>query len=171
MTTYVRLTDDKNVYAVDGFLEFTFNKDANSFRNNSVISSDYKNWSKLTFTYPGDSSFTLTQNNGKWLVNNQPVDSAKTAAYLNHIAHLTSAGFYENNDFGDPNIKLRIETNNKELIDVNAIRDADKYILSSSQNAAELFEGNKGNLGSSLYKGPEYFLTSKTVANSKTSKK
>ena len=38
MTTYVRITEEPEVYAVNGFLSMTFNRDINSFRNKNLVS-------------------------------------------------------------------------------------------------------------------------------------
>ena len=42
MSTFVRLGNDVDIYEVDGFLEMSFNKNADSFRNGDIISSNFE---------------------------------------------------------------------------------------------------------------------------------
>ncbi|MGB5895633.1 MAG: DUF4340 domain-containing protein, partial [Ignavibacteriaceae bacterium] len=69
VSSYVRLHKDVDVYEVDGFLALTFNKDADAFRDGTVIKDDSNSWTKLQFDYPADSSFILNKINSKWYVN------------------------------------------------------------------------------------------------------
>ena len=49
-TSYVRLTNDKVVYGVDGYLPMTFNRDLNSFRNKNVADVKKNDLTRLTLT-------------------------------------------------------------------------------------------------------------------------
>ena len=61
MNTFLRLYNDIDVYKVDGFLDMTFNQDANVFWDGPVIKSDYNTWQQLQFTHPADSSFQMAK--------------------------------------------------------------------------------------------------------------
>ena len=160
MNTFVRLYNDKDVYEVDGFLDMTFNQGANIFRDGTVIKSDYNTWQNLQFTYPADSSFQLTKSGNIWLLNNQPVDSAKTANYLTRLANLT------NNSFADevtvsanltPTYTLSITTQDLQFIEVKGYKDAASYFIHSSQNPETWFDGSS--LSNSIFAGKSAFLS------------
>lgn len=57
MTTYVRIADEKEVYAVNGFLRMSLSPDVNRFRDKTLVKTDANQLKKLTFQYPADSSF------------------------------------------------------------------------------------------------------------------
>ena len=76
MTSYVRLADSKEVYGVNGMIGMSFNRNVDSFRDRTIINSSTSDWVKLTFTYPADSSFSLLKIDDKWMVNDQPADTA-----------------------------------------------------------------------------------------------
>jgi hypothetical protein len=93
VSSYVRLHKDVDVYEVDGFLALTFNKNADAFRDGTVIKDDSNSWTQLQFDYPADSSFTLSKLNNKWYVNNIETDSAQTANYLRKLSNLSQNKF------------------------------------------------------------------------------
>jgi len=160
MNTFVRLFNDTDVYEVDGFLDMTFNQGANTFRDGTVIKSDYNTLQNLQFTYPADSSFQLTKSGNKWLLNNQPVDSAKTANYLTRLANLT------NNSFADevtvsanltPTYSLSITTQDLQFIEIKGYKDTTSYFIYSSQNHETWFDGSS--LSNNIFVGKSAFLS------------
>lgn len=157
MTSYVRREKDKKVYAVNGFLRMTFNSGLNSFRNNKIIAGNKFDWTKLTFTYPGDSSFTLSKQNEKWMINGLLADSAKVAKYLNSIESVNSSNFIEDSlvVLTNETHKLRIEGNNMMPIEVSAIPGDEEngYMITSSINKGTYFSGNKGDVFTKIFIG------------------
>ncbi|MDX9930635.1 MAG: DUF4340 domain-containing protein, partial [Bacteroidales bacterium] len=81
-TSYVRLYDEKEVYATEGFLVFSFNGRFNDWRDKTFVRSERNNLTGIRFSYPADSSFTLTKEGTKWKAADQPADSAAVANYL-----------------------------------------------------------------------------------------
>jgi len=144
VSTYVRLANDNDVYEVDGFLSLTFNQNANSFRDNKVLSADYQTWKQLVFSYPGDSSFTLTKNNNKWFIDQVPTDSAKTATFLRTLANLNRSNFVDTVEIAKgrvPDYKLSISNDKLEFSEVDAYVDPSSTIIVSSQNPDTKFDG------------------------------
>jgi len=152
MSTFVRLMDENDVYEVDGFLDMTFNKDVNSFRNETVIKSDKNNWNKLTFSHNNDESFEIVKTNGIWMTDGMATDSTKTESSLSSLARLTNTEYI--NDVADGLLpqqtsKLVIEVEGSENIEVTAFQNESKYIIHSSQNVENYFDGNK--IGSKIF--------------------
>ncbi len=163
MTSYVRIADDDITYAVDGFLRMMFNSDVNSYRNSKLCETSANELTKLTFTYPADSSFTLTKQNDKWMVNGLLADSAKVAKYVSSLSNLVSTNFVDE-DLSmvvQPTHILRIEGNNMSApIELSAIPadSINQYIVTSSINKGTNFSGAKGNLFTKIFKGEDEFF-------------
>jgi len=141
MTSYVRLAGENEVYGVDGMMGMSFNRNANSFRDRTLISSTSSNWNKLTFTYPADSSFTLGKVNDKWMIGSEVADSVSVAKYFQSITRLDDSKFAANVPAGQPTHHLKIEgNNNMEPVEITGFyTDADNFILGTSQNKGTWF--------------------------------
>ncbi len=164
MLSYVRVNGDDNVYITDGFLSYTFNHDANYFRNNYVINSEYSDWNKLTFTYPADSSFSLVKEKNKWYLNGKPADSAETANYLRGISQKTNSNFIDNPSeslLSRAECTLTIESSNARPIIISAYENPSQVVLNSSQNPGSFFDGKKNNFWHSIFVGKEHFFKKK----------
>lgn len=163
MATYIRLMNDDKVYAVNGYLSMLFNRGVNSLRNGQLVSVNKDDISKLTFIYPGDSSFALIKNGTKWMLNDSPADSSKTINYLNNINRIYSDEFADDfnlSNLAKPVYTLRMEgTNfNPAEIKVYAGDAAYKYIITSSMNEGVKFNGDKNNLFSRIFIGKNKLL-------------
>ena len=146
MSTYVRLMGENDVYEVDGFLDMSFNKDANSFRNESVINSDKNKWNKLTFSSLDSESFELIKIDDQWTIDGLPTDSAKTATSLSSLSRVSNTDFFDDVQNGllpSQFVKLIIEVSDEEPIDVIGYKNDSKYVVRSSQNKESYFDGNK----------------------------
>jgi Domain of unknown function (DUF4340) len=165
MASYVRIKGDKNVYEVNGFLEYSFNQKPNYFRNNTIVSDDFSNWKELTYTYP-DSSFQMVKDtSGYWTINNTRTDSAKTVNFLRTLSHVTGTDFIDNPDpslLGKANYTLTIEstiTGKPAAITVSAL--SDQLLIHSSQNPDSYFSGNSNSLWQKIFAGKSHFLNGK----------
>ncbi len=164
MSTYIRVNDDKNVYLTNGFLDMTFNHDADYFRDNTVINDDYNNWYKLTFTYPADSSFQLIRKNNSWLINGKQTDSSAAVNYLRSISNISQYFYIDNpsqQQLQKAKYTLSIQSNALGLINVFAYGDTSSIIINSSQNRDSYFDGKKENFWQRIFVGKGHFFTSK----------
>jgi len=162
MTSYVRLFDETEVYATEGFLNMTFNRSTNDLRNKTVINSDENSWTRLTFNYPADSSFVLIKENNNWMINGLLADSNEVKSYLGSIARLNSQNVLETNvPSGQPELTLSIEGNNISPIRIDAYQadTINKYIIESTANPATPFSGTGSDLATKLFVSPSRFMT------------
>lgn len=148
MTTFVRLMNETDVYEVDGFLDMTFNKDVNSFRSETVVKSNKDNWNKITFTSTNSESFELVKVDNFWLIDGVKTDSIKTEKVLNSLARLTSTNFIDVAADGmlpPQTSKLIIDVTDGDPIEIIAYQSqsGDNYLIHSSQNIDNYFDGNK----------------------------
>lgn len=141
MATYVRIAGKKETYKVEGFLSSTFNRQVNDLRDKTVINDQLANWSKLTFNYPADSSFVVSKENEKWMVDGMPADSAAVVKYINAIKRSNANKITESNTLISPNLyQLTIERDNLSPIVIDVKDEAMKQILHSSENSETWFD-------------------------------
>ncbi len=135
-TSYVRLTDDKEVYGVEGMLAMSFNRNLNSFRDRTIIKSNKADWTKLTFSYPADSSFVLEKRDNKWMIGDMQADSAKVAQYFTRIANLTDGSFVNEKPVIAPTHRLSIEGNNmmQKVEVIGYYSDPEHFVMESNLN-------------------------------------
>jgi hypothetical protein len=171
--SHIRVVGDDRVYVVDGFLSMMFRDDPSQYRNRMVVKLDKKNLTRLSFIYPGDSSFMLLKQGSKWFLNDQPADSALTEQWLNSLAYLTNGEFADEGSqpFTFP-FNLRIEGNNMNVIDVRGVKDtaARKYFVKSTFNPSAVFGGNSPGLFNQVFPGKNKFIATKKTAKKSTGK-
>ncbi len=155
MTSFVRLEDEKEVYAVDGFLKMSYQNDVNSYRNKNLVNVNKNDISRLAFKYPGNKNFNLTKNNDQWLIDGQMADSASIAGYLNKIGMLTSSNFVDPTTLktSDATHSLLIEGNNFTPVNLLAYPSdsAIQYVITSSINTGAEFDGAKSKLFEKIF--------------------
>ncbi len=159
MLSYVRVGGDDNVYVVNGLLGMAFNKNANSFRNQTIIEGNKDNWKKLTFSYP-DSSFTMVKDSTGWYIGGVKTDSAKAANYLNSISHTNSGLFVDSpseSTLSKEAYTLTVESTINPPIIVSAFTGADT-LIHSTLNPDVYFNGGKSKLVEKIFKGKKAFL-------------
>ena len=162
--SHVRVSGDDRVYVVDGFLSMMFADDVSRYRNKMVVKLDKKDITRISFIYPGDSSFMLVREGQKWFLNDKPADSTLTEQWLNSLAYLTNSEFAdeEAQPFTYP-FNLRIEGNNMNVIDVSGAEDtaAKKYFVKSTFNPSAVFVGSAASLFDKVFPGKDKFLADK----------
>nr|WP_321410735.1 DUF4340 domain-containing protein [uncultured Carboxylicivirga sp.] len=149
MTTYVRSGNDSEIYAVEGFLGSSANRDANSFRDKTIVKLDKESINKIDFATP-ESSFTMVKNENTWMVDGTALDSTKVAKYLTELSSLKGTSF-NNSNSSNYTHKLTIFSDNGENIEINVkIKDED-VILNSSQNSGSVFKEKKDRIFKKLF--------------------
>jgi hypothetical protein len=170
----VRVAGDDRVYVVDGFLSMMFGDQPSMYRNRTVFRIDKNMLTRLTFVYPGDSSFMLVKNGSHWLLNDQPVDSAKTENYLNSIRNTV------NSEFADEGTQpfifpytLKIEGNDMTAIEVQGAINPDpkKYFIKSTFNPSAIFGSSNANLFNQVFPGKDKFSVSTEKVKKEIKKK
>ncbi|MDN5210422.1 DUF4340 domain-containing protein [Fulvivirgaceae bacterium BMA12] len=142
MSNFVRLTEDEEVYSVDGFLSSSFNQEFNNFRDRTFVSLTPENITSVRFEYPADSAFALNKIESKWQIDGVQADSAAVSSYLSGLRNMTKSEFAD--DFAPEGksvaYQLAISGDNMQSITVSAYLEADKYILHSTLNEGAFFD-------------------------------
>lgn len=162
MQTHVRNADEKDVYLVDGFLNMTFNREWESFRDNTIIKSASTKWNKLVYQYPADSSFILQRENSNWMLDGQLADSAKVVQFVNRLDSQSGNNFVDDpvSQTSDPVYSLRIEGEQMDPIEVNAYPadSTHRFLIQSSQNKGIYFSSPKGQLVQNIFVSKDELL-------------
>jgi len=157
MTSYVRLAKDDEVYGVEGMVGMSFNRDLKAFRDKTVIQSNSSDWSKLSFSYPADSSFVLEKVNEKWMVDEQQADSAAVVQFFNSITRLNEGRYADEEPGITSTHQLSIEGSMEQPIAVSGYYlDAENFIFESSMNAGTYF--NNPELAEKVYPSKTRFI-------------
>lgn len=98
-TSYVRLADKNEVYAVDGFLTLTFGQGFDSYRDRSILKlPPEQEIVGLSFQAP-EASYQLGKLGDQWQINGtEPADSAAVASYLNVLRNVSGNTFADDFD-------------------------------------------------------------------------
>jgi hypothetical protein len=160
--SYARHSNEDAVYAVNGFLSFAINKPFNDWRDRTLVKGNKDDWSKLTFSYPGDSSFVLSKQNNTWMINKTPADSVKVMQYLGSLSNMQGGTFAEPyTPVGSPVFSLTIEGSNQSSpISVTAYPSdsIEKFILHSSLNTDAWFNEGNSHLMDRIFVSPKRFV-------------
>ncbi len=156
LSTYVRLAGDNEVYVVEGFLGMSFNRTVSDFRDKTLLKSNPEDWTRLVYDYPADSSFTLTKENGKWMIGSWQADSVLVSNYFRSISALTNASIVENplQRSQAPVYALKIEGNNFTrplTIEAFPADTTTKFLITSSMNEGVFFDGAHSGLTERIF--------------------
>jgi len=160
-TTYVRLWDEEEVYAVDGFLSMSINREFSTWRDQRVVNTRKKDVTKLIFTYPADSGFIAIKKDTLWMINDYAVDSLAMDQFLSSLSYTNHSDFAD--DFKpllNPDFQLTIEGNNFSPLSIQAFMlPDDQYVINSSLNPKSYFRSDIEGLFSRIFKPASHFLT------------
>ena len=142
--TYVRLSKEDEVYAIEGFIDSHFNRTYNDWRNKTLLKLNQADISKITFNYPADSSFALEKRDSVWFAGNVQAADAKVNSYVSQLSFKTL------NDFADgfasveeSTVTLQIESKNGVLATVQGWKNGEQWILTSSAQSGVYFSATQ----------------------------
>jgi hypothetical protein len=159
-TSFVRLYDEDEVYSVDGFLSLSFTGKFNDYRNKSFLRLKKEDVTKISFSFPSDSSFVLTKKDSTWYLGNKITDSLNTEKFLGSLSQLNGQEIANNYKPGiAPVYQIHIEGNNLLDLSVKCYRGVnyEDYILNSSLNPEVYFVSKRTGIFNQLFKPQSYF--------------
>ena len=157
MITYVRMEDENEIFAVEGFLSLSVNQEANNFRNRKLLVVNKEKIKEIRFEYPADSSFVLNLDKDVWQINGSQADSASVADYLYAIGNLTGTNFSDK-EMPDATYRLKIGTTDNKTIEIGAaFADSTRVLLTSSQNQGTVFSEKPDQNFAKIFKAKAYF--------------
>jgi hypothetical protein len=158
-TTCVRLEGEDDVYEVKEMIDTYFNKDFNAWRNKAFLRVEPDKITKVTFQYPGDSSYTVVRDSNQWKIDNVKVDSAKVESYLNKFRSRDLSEFADSfTPASSPTYQVTMEQQGSPQINVRCWRvENDKWILTSSLQDSVYFSAQSSSLINDLFVGRMWF--------------
>lgn len=160
-TTYVRISNENKIYAVDGFLALSFSGAFNDWRDKTLLEFNREDVTRIVFKYPADSSFVLEFRDSVWFAGNHPADSLIASNYINSLSNIHGEDFVDDFKQGTvPAYQLSIEGNNLLNLSVKCynLEDQDEYVINSGINPETYFKSRKEDLFKDLFKPASFFL-------------
>jgi hypothetical protein len=156
--TYVRLNGEKEVYAVEGFLEAQFNRDFNGWRDKSFLRIKRDSIDRIVFHYPSDSSYTLEKRMGKWTSSTQIADSVSVTSYLAGLEFKNLSGFAEVAPAGEAPLTVTFEKKGYPQARVEAWPSTGSWTLRSSHQPDTYFSDMGPHVVQDLLAGRKKFI-------------
>lgn len=164
--TFVRLEGDNETYAVNGFLEGTFNSGIDDWRDKTIIKGDKDAWKKLTFSLADTMKYQLVRQGTYWQLDSDTALQQEVNNYLNSTATMTGIAFADDVDaasLGMPQYVLEIADTAGATIRVEGFALADKKIIRSSLNTDNLINGSQGGVFDRIFVNRSRFAVADTV--------
>ncbi len=151
--TYVRLSEDDNVYTAENFMKMNVLENAADYRQNNVLRLTEDSLTQITFDYP-DSAFVLTKSE-EWMLGNQEADSVAMDTYFKDLRYLSSKSFYDGEITQTSTHRIVFTFSNREDLVVNGYHQPIGMVIRSSDNTLENFQDT--DLTNKLFKGQGVF--------------
>lgn len=162
MFAHVRLADENLVYAVEGYLNMSYNLLPKHFRVKNLTKINKNDITKISFNYPGELSYQLVKRDTVWNIEEKEPDSTKTVRYLANFTNLRANEFVDEEMISglNPEFELVVEGNNFSPVTILAYPSGEegKYYITSSKNKDGVFDGSAANLYSRLFVEKDHFF-------------
>jgi hypothetical protein len=163
---YFRINNEDEVYSVKvdagygmgGFPQMPWVASPDRWRDKTIVNSDSEKWTKLSFYYPSDSSFTLSKGTDmNWYISGEEADSAYIQNYLMSLENIEGRNLIDKQNITSPSHKIIIEGDELiKPIELNGlVLDSLTMQVSSNQNPKAVFENKQ--LFSRLFVGKDNF--------------
>lgn len=165
--SFLRLTGENEVYAVDGFQSLTFGQGFDAYRNKTIVKMKPEmQVTEFSYRQP-DTTLNFFLANDTWTVNGEmPLDSTKVGGYLNVLRNISGTEFADDFDeLQSSNYEyktLTIKGNN--ILDpfvVTCYRDTSRekpYIIHSNVNNEAYFASDSAGVYKRLFKDVADFV-------------
>ncbi len=160
-TSFVRLTGEDEVYAVDGFLSMSLGQGFDAYRNKEILNVAQADFTGLDFRLE-DYMFSFNKSGKDWVMNNDiniPLDSALMYNLLNNIQNVSGSEFIDDFDpVQSQNLlqkSLTVNANNLiEPIVIHCYADTSRekpFVIHSSQNEEAYFASDSTGVYTRLF--------------------
>jgi hypothetical protein len=168
MFTHVRLDGEDAVYVVEGFIKMSIQPNLDNYRTKVLCAAPVSDITRVTFRSPED-QFTVSLENGIWMLDGQPADSTMTVRYLQKVARLSGSVFIDDvkPQTPSPTHTVKVEGNNMLPVELKAYPadPENEYIVTSSLVPDAQYSGSNGELFERTFVGREAFLPDESSDN------
>ncbi len=148
--SYVRRSNDKNVYVVDGFISMTINQSMDAYRNKNVLRLP----SDITELKLRSESGTSSARKENYWINNsgEVLDSTVMANYISKLKNISGTAFYDDGiPSGNPIKELDISLSNGETANVKCFNQNGTLVIHSTENQDSYFSSDSTGIFKSLF--------------------
>jgi len=159
--TYVRNSDEDEVYAVEGFLAMSVNQGFNNWRDQNICSLTKDQITKVVFDYPADSGFVAQKLDVNWTINGILADSTSMAQYLDGLSRKSHGNFADGfSPLSTPLFQVSFEGMNMDPLLIRVYsQDGDELILHSTINPDSYFRITRNGLFKDIFRSSAGFIS------------
>ncbi len=153
--TYVRVSDEDEVFTVEGFLESTFNNTFNDWRDKTLLNLDKSAITKISYRYPLDSGFVVEKKDSVWVVGAKKLEPSKAENLLNQFTSKYLTEFADGfSPVNQADINIQVEGKSGPLATVEFWKkDESEWIVTSSTQKGVYFSSKGSTLITDLLIG------------------
>ena len=140
-STFVRVGEDAQVYAVEGFLESAFNRSFDEWRDKALLRLRAGDVTRVRFDYP-DSAFVLEKQGKNWQVDGAEADSAAVRNFLSSMEYRNGNGFVDDFQPSTPTYSISFEGEKGALVVMKAWKRETDVVVGSSANPGVMMKVN-----------------------------
>jgi hypothetical protein len=126
----LRKADEDDVYAVEGFLSASFNKDIPNWRDKQVWEFNQQDIQRVDFLYPADSSYSIQRAGAdQWTSNGDTLATRLVDNVMSRLANVRASGFVDDSspdNFGQEQFAIQIQLANGMQHTLRLRPDADQ---------------------------------------------
>lgn len=157
--TYVRLTNEDEVYSSEGFIASHFNRSFDQWRDKTFLRIQESEVNRVDFIYP-DSSFVLEKRDSVWFAGDRAAIPAKVTQYFSKISTKNINEFAsETIQSSASTLRLQINGASGVIASVQAWpKEGDDWFLESSFQEGVNFVGKKAGVIKDIFPGKGWFV-------------
>ena len=163
-STYFRLNDDPETFALENGLPNTFSRPFNSWRNPEFLKLDKEQLKELEFNDVDGEAFVLRKVDSVWSIADTKADASKVSQYLNSLERQNSSQFVDGfspNDKSLHTLTIRGQEMDEVVVRAYAMAEENKFVLNSSQHPEVFVESDSVGLFKRLFVDRDYFQPNK----------
>lgn len=141
--TFVRLSGEDETYAVNGFLDGSFNTGIDAYRDKTIVKGSKDNFTKLTFALADTMRYFIEKRDSLWFVDGATSANSELENYLGALASLNAASFVDDVDATGllASHTLVIDDTQGNKTKVEGFIQNNRKIIRTSMNADNLLNG------------------------------
>lgn len=149
--SYIRKSNDDNVYAIDGFLSMSISQSMDAFRNKTVI--DIPSAEISSIQLESERGTQQFRKENYWINQDGTVqDSAAMVGFVNRLARVNGSSFYDNQLSTSAPIKqMTVTGSTGQSTVVSCYSSDDGFIIHSSQNPNAYFKSDSTGIFKTMF--------------------
>lgn len=164
INTYVRLADQDEVIAVNGFLASDFTTETDSWRDKTIWDFDKTSITEIEFQFPADSSFSIYKKNNDWYSLTDSLDQTRVGRMLNQLASVKASGFTGGQGMiHDPlySINITLDNGSIRVLSLKPVENDKSFYQASANGFPYIFKVSKSSWDRTVLPGRKAFLPKK----------